>query len=65
MLQMQNDLFKTVNLKGQMAWLVRAQIHTLIFKSQKEMSLVSLKLLSVLVQECGAHQFIKENLKLT
>ena len=33
MLQMQNDLYKTVHLKGQMAWLVRAQIHTLIFKS--------------------------------
>lgn len=62
--QLQSDQFKAFTFPGSQALRVRQQLIDLVFRSQQDMSLVVLKLLDIVIKECGVYHFIKENFRL-
>lgn len=61
---LQLQQFKNVTFHGMMLQEVRLQAHNLVFRSQSDVSMIMLKLFSVLIKSGGIGHFIKENFKI-
>ena len=62
--QLQLQQFKNYTYHGLMHQEVRFQVQHLVFRAQSDVSMITLKLLSVLIKSGGVSQFIKENFKI-